>query len=217
MKRRGNKEVNIFSMSMLDVISGALGAFILLAVIFMPYFKKETRDVMDLLKKAKQELAQRQEELAQTQSQLQQSQQQLQQAESRAQQAEEELNKTFVVIYISWETSNQDVDLYVTTPRGNTFYYSKKTIPGEKGRLSVDAVRGPATEVWEVLDATPGVYRIEANLHSLHGNNDKPKIKGNLSFKRGNINLPSITIRTKGQRQLIANVRVHPDGNVTVE
>ena len=37
MKRK-SREVNVFSMSALDLFASALGAFILLAVIFMPFF-----------------------------------------------------------------------------------------------------------------------------------------------------------------------------------
>ena len=37
MKRK-MREVNVFSMSALDLFASALGAFILLAIIFMPFF-----------------------------------------------------------------------------------------------------------------------------------------------------------------------------------
>ena len=37
MKRK-TREVNVFSMSALDLFASALGAFILLAIIFMPFF-----------------------------------------------------------------------------------------------------------------------------------------------------------------------------------
>ena len=36
--KRNNKEINIFSMSALDLFASALGAFIILTVIFMPFF-----------------------------------------------------------------------------------------------------------------------------------------------------------------------------------
>ena len=43
MKPR-NREINIFNLSMLDVISGAMGAFLIIMVILLPYYKKETID-----------------------------------------------------------------------------------------------------------------------------------------------------------------------------
>ena len=39
MKRR-NRDINIFNLSMLDVISGAMGAFLIIMVILLPYYKK---------------------------------------------------------------------------------------------------------------------------------------------------------------------------------
>lgn len=40
MKPR-NCEVNIFNMSMLDVMSGALGAILIIMVVLFPYYNKE--------------------------------------------------------------------------------------------------------------------------------------------------------------------------------
>lgn len=42
MKRR-NREINVFSMSALDLFASALGAFILLAIVIFPYFPNTTR------------------------------------------------------------------------------------------------------------------------------------------------------------------------------
>ena len=216
MRRRGNKEVNIFNMSMLDVISGALAAFILLTILLMPYYKKETIDALKDLKKAQEQLSQTQEALALSQQQTVQQQKKTQQAEQKLAEANAELSKTFLVVYISWETANQDVDLYVTTPSGKTFSYANKLISGEAGRLSVDARRGPATEVWEVLDANPGIYTIQVKLHSRHKNNKTPTVIGNLSYRGGNKKLPSIRLPTKGQQVVMTKIKVHQDGNVTL-
>jgi len=49
MRRRGSREVNIFSMSALDLFASALGAFILIAIIALPYYLK----VEPVLKKLK--------------------------------------------------------------------------------------------------------------------------------------------------------------------
>ena len=43
MRRRGNREVNIFSMSALDLFASALGAFILIAIIALPYYLNTTK------------------------------------------------------------------------------------------------------------------------------------------------------------------------------
>ena len=70
-------------MSMLDVISGAMAAFILLTVMLMPYYKKETIDAVAELKAAQAQLAESQQQTAQAEQQLEQTEQQL--AEAKAQ------------------------------------------------------------------------------------------------------------------------------------
>lgn len=44
--RRRNRDINIFNMSALDLFASALGAFILLFVILMPYYLKTSKTVM---------------------------------------------------------------------------------------------------------------------------------------------------------------------------
>jgi len=44
--RRKNKEINIFSMSALDLFASAMGAFILIAVVALPYYLKTDHNLM---------------------------------------------------------------------------------------------------------------------------------------------------------------------------
>ncbi|NCN96722.1 MAG: hypothetical protein GW928_04495 [Rhodoferax sp.] len=86
MKRR-NRDINIFNLSMLDVISGAMGAFLIIMVILLPYYKKESIDYQKKLQqsRAAEELA-RQETLTARAAQL--------EAQARQQDAEESLRAT---------------------------------------------------------------------------------------------------------------------------
>ncbi len=43
MRRKKNREINIFSMSALDLFASALGAFILIAIIALPYYLKTVK------------------------------------------------------------------------------------------------------------------------------------------------------------------------------
>ena len=55
MKTR-NREVNVFSMSALDLFASALGAFILISIVLMPYFLRlNPEDVADLRRELRQE------------------------------------------------------------------------------------------------------------------------------------------------------------------
>ena len=60
MKRRPDREVNVFSLSAVDLFAAAMGAFALLAIILLPYYQKEVREstpenaISDLLRAAEQ-------------------------------------------------------------------------------------------------------------------------------------------------------------------
>jgi hypothetical protein len=45
MKRRADREVNVFSLSAVDLFAAAMGAFALLAIILLPYYQKEIREL----------------------------------------------------------------------------------------------------------------------------------------------------------------------------
>lgn len=73
MKFRG-RDVNVFSISALDLFASALGAFILVSVVLMPYFLRvDPEEVHKLLRQLKQAQA----EQVETQKQLQQAQREL--------------------------------------------------------------------------------------------------------------------------------------------
>ena len=55
MKRK-NREINIFSMSALDLFASAMGAFLLIAVMALPYYLKVNPDLIKDLEKVKHEL-----------------------------------------------------------------------------------------------------------------------------------------------------------------
>ncbi|MGR3915001.1 MAG: hypothetical protein OD918_10930, partial [Gammaproteobacteria bacterium] len=127
MKRR-NKEINIFSMSALDLFASALGAFILIAVVLFPFFPNVSPSETQItaqLREARLQLQACQNSLAQSQAALQQSQAELQQSQSALQQCSESLRKKFLLVVISWG-SYDDVDLHIVDPQGNEFYYDRR-------------------------------------------------------------------------------------------
>ena len=80
MKTR-SREVNVFSMSALDLFASALGAFILISIVLMPYFlrldpeevaqlRKDLERTQDALEDTEQRLGQSQSENAQLQREL---------------------------------------------------------------------------------------------------------------------------------------------------
>ena len=75
--RRRNREINIFNMSALDLFASALGAFILLFAILMPYYLKTSKIVMQENVQLKTQVNECQAQVTNLQSQVQSLQQSL--------------------------------------------------------------------------------------------------------------------------------------------
>ncbi|WP_051327907.1 YfaP family protein [Desulfatirhabdium butyrativorans] len=265
MKPR-NRDINIFNLSMLDVICGSLGAFILLMIILLPYYKKSSIDYQQEIHQLEQqrnvarqetdsalarasiaeaasqaaqaELEQVRHQIQAAQDRMQAEQQEIkrlqkdvqrtqelenllestrkatQDAEKRARRAEQMLAKTFLVIYIRWNTLNQDVDLHVIDPTGAEFYFKQKTVSSRPGELSEDSQIGPGNEVWEIKDAPAGRYQIFANLFARHGNTSNPTVKGRIFFRDGSKLIPEILLTDEKIKKSVGVITVKDDGTV---
>jgi uncharacterized protein YegL len=55
--RRRRTELQIFSLSMLDVIAGALGAFLIVVILLLPYYQQESVDLVARIRALEAELA----------------------------------------------------------------------------------------------------------------------------------------------------------------
>ena len=203
MKARG-QALNIFSMSALDLFASALGAFILLAVIALPFFANTAQlddaTLLSQIVQTREELAQAQEELAQAQEEL-----------------KEAAKANFMVVIISWSTTD-DVDLHVTDPAGNEFFYEQKEHPGSEAKLEVDVTRGPGNELWLHLKVTPGEYVVEY-VYFKDRNGRPVRVRGTVLHRDGRIALPEVTLRSASprERQRAAVLRVAAeDGRVQV-
>jgi hypothetical protein len=231
--RRRNREINIFNLSMLDVISGAMAAFLILVVVLMPYYRKEHIDYQAIIAQLRQQLdeaarraqtAERSAREAQTQAQAAvaqarsaqaAAQQEAQRQSQRADALARELARTFLVLYVRWNTGD-DVDLHVVDPSGAEFYYEAKTIPGRPGELSEDTTVGPGNEVWEVRDAPPGDYRVYAKLFAVKDARKPVEIQGRVFHRDGSEAFSPGRLAAQGDKVPIATVRVDAEGNVSL-
>ena len=66
--RKRNREINIFSMSALDLFASGMGAFILIMLILMPYYLNKARPLQEKIKDLQTRLASVQKQLQQCQS-----------------------------------------------------------------------------------------------------------------------------------------------------
>jgi uncharacterized protein YfaP (DUF2135 family) len=66
---------------------------------------------------------------------------------------------TDVLVMLSWDTNETDLDLHVTDPAGEECYYGHRhTAAG--GALEVDDTDGFGPEIFAQVRATPGTYRV---------------------------------------------------------
>lgn len=219
--RRPNREINIFSLSALDLFASALGAFILLAVIQFPYTKKN-EDIVNAKQAAEKALAVCKIDLKTKKEQLFERNAALQDAEHEAKQCKERLKNTFLAVILKWRTKGQDIDMHIFDPDGNIFYFKKNNrdrtdFPTVNAEISVDQIKGPGVEVWEYYEARKGLYKIYAMLYSRNGNTNNPIIKTSVYYRDGVRLFPKISLTTVKKKVLVGTIEVDEDGNVTFE
>lgn len=88
--------------------------------------------------------------------------------EARAQVSELSRNN-FLVVELEWFTEAHDLDLHVTDPDGNRFFWNQPSYQDETSRLTLDNRIGarpnrPGLEIFTARDLKVGTYRIEVGL-----------------------------------------------------
>jgi F0F1-type ATP synthase membrane subunit b/b' len=253
-----NREINIFNLSMLDVISGAMAAFLILVVVLLPYYKKEHIDYQAMNNELRQALAEAearaqaaeadaetaraaaeaaaeqarqaradaevaQERLREVQEASENTAERVRVAEAEAQRERERaeglartLAKTFIVLFVRWDT-HDDIDLHVVDPSGAEFYWDgHRTIPGRLGELSEDTRIGPGAEVWEIRAAPAGEYKVFVELFAVNDRRKPVTVKGRVFHRDGSSALREAQLRTERQKESLALIRVDDQGKVTV-
>lgn len=241
--RRRNREINIFNLSMLDVIAGAMAAFLIIMIVLMPYYRKEHIDYQAIIAELQAQLAQAQqqaqtaadrasaaeeaaraaqsaatdaaEQVRAAQAAAAAANAQAQQQRERAEGLARELAKTFLVLYVRWNTRD-DIDLHVIDPSGAEFSFQRKTISGRPGELSEDTTNGPGTEVWEIRDAPPGAYRVFVHLYAQQDRAQPATIQGRVFHRDGSDALRTAQLRTPGETAPVATIVVDAQGAVSI-
>jgi len=228
MKLR-NREINIFSMSALDLFASALGAFILLTVVSLPYFSNtgsSDKDVAKLrkdLRKAKSALQISQARIKKIKSSMSNSQAKAAQCIDKNRKLSGSLNKCsnalkkkFVLVVISWATTD-DVDMHIVDPQGREFYYKKKSFSGTAAKLEEDSIRGPGNEIWLHPAALPGTYKVSYKLYKKRSRSGKRiKVRGSVITPKGKRKLRNRFLTTQGSKTLIATINVDNEGKIRV-
>ena len=175
--RARNREFNILNMSFLDVICGAMGAFLIVMVILMPYYKKEAQDFLQSIGNLKQELAETTQRLEETETELDRAEkriteleQELQKSQSQnsaLQRSVDEVRKrrdTPLLVGLKWASRLVDLDLYLVQPSGHAVGFACK----KRGltELVFDYRKGgEGAEVVISTKARPGRWKICVHLY----------------------------------------------------
>jgi hypothetical protein len=240
--RRPNRNIELFSLSVLDLFSAAMGAFIMIAIVLFPYYMKN-KDLRD----QNRDLANRVVGLT-TENDGLRGQLGTCQAEGAAARARADENakraddnaraaatanddvkkcmlvagKNFMVTVIEWRFDGFDVDLHVRDPQGREFFYNKTTHAGSPAELSLDNKFGPGIEVWQHPEAPPGgPYCVGYVLYEIFNKHkDNPnvsvEVRGKIFYRGGNRPLPAIRLTRTQQFAAAAAVTLEADGNLTV-
>jgi hypothetical protein len=138
-----------------------------------------------------------------------------QQLLQQIQQCRAALEVTFAVVVISWGTSEDDVDLHITDPRGNEYYYGARNFAGSDAVFEEDSIRGPGNEIWQSLAAIPGQYRIEVVMYSKNAT-EAAEVRGFVLHQNGRNALRTTRLTRTDQRETVATFVVDDEGNVTL-
>ncbi len=176
------------------------------------------------LRKQNQQLSDQNSRLSQENQMLQEQNnrltEDLESSQEKLEDCENELrDSNFMVVNIRWETQKHDVDLWVIDPNGNKYYWKEKEHLPYRGTLTLDDVDGPGLEVFKVLKAYTGQYKIYYHFFDAHENlTTLPEVEGEIFYNKGAKKLPTKTLTNPGkesQAVYVMTVTVATDGSFT--
>jgi hypothetical protein len=182
MKSR-NREVNIFNMSLLDILCGTLGAFCFLMLALLPDHIKA--------KQLQQQIEQMSTpEGKDAEARAKQAEEEAREAKRRAEEAEEKARKaraqqSLAYFQVEWN-GPQDIDLWLKMPDKKWVLPKKAQVPKELVYAEIgDVTQGPAKEqAWLTDIAYPGeLYELHAKLHSANGGASRVQITGYIAVR----------------------------------
>ena len=226
--RRPNRQIDIFSISALDLFASALGAFILVSIILFPYYLKDRKadEGLAVEKQARQaaesKVADESAALAALKSENERQALHVAALETDVAHYQALESKPFLIVGVRWTVPGADIDLHVTDPAGHEFYWFKnndhgRDYPDSTAELSYDMTSGPAIELWQDPTAVAGRYKIEYVANALPSGY-QVEVHGNVFDRGGKRDLPVKILATPGARVTAATLIVNADGgSVAIE
>ncbi len=212
MKPR-NREINIFNMSLLDVLCGALGAFCFMMLVLFPYYKPAQQsnppptppqNCEDCMKQHGQ-MREQMETLNQRNTQL-------------------EMRNPFTVEMVP-RFPGYDLDLYIEDDRvaDDGTKSAKPDVKVEQDRkFGGDRYlggRGQYPELWMIRDAPKGAYRVYYKVMKFSGDPTILPIlvEGRFVSDKAADYLPKVVVRKVGEIFHVATITSDGKGNFTMK
>lgn len=95
----------------------------------------------------------------------------------------EDASEADIVIVVSWNINNTDIDLHVIEPTGEKCYYGNRTTE-IGGRLTKDVTSGYGPEMYVLKEAKPGNYSIALDYYADSGTQSATKAKAYIEIYR---------------------------------
>ena len=195
--RRRDRELNIFSMSALDLFASAMGAFILITLILMPYYLKNTPTQEPT---PVQQICPAEVPIPDCPV----CPKPLPVPDCPEPTVIKKIADNLLVMQMEWDRGGNDVDLYVKSPDGE-FYYGNKTISGKPGKFTLDNQDGGenSLEIWMAYNPTPGDYVVYFKF-CCHGPSSPVKVGGRMDKPHGPTVIPKFMLSKGVKTKVLA-------------
>lgn len=221
MVRRARKPISIFSMSALDLFASAMGAFILLMLILLPYYEATTREA-EAPEPPKCELeAQSPPDCPLCPVIEPKICPKITPPRERV-----EVIDNLLMATIEWYDA-VDVDLVIYAPGSRKYFWGRNRYPGldayfvddNYGTIKPERDQRPLMEVWKFYQPIEGVYTVCGWLHVIH--NFNPMRPSDVSFTlrlekpTGAIEYTNMTFTREGEEICPLKFRMSADYKFT--
>lgn len=245
MKAR-NREVNIFNMSLLDVLCGALGAFCFMMLVLFPYWKPAGATAKDIEERYQSVMKEMEainkqlekipgggdikERLDKVTKDYQDQKNQLDQARKKAEKTEKENGQLKLrrpmMVNMGWTTPRHKVDIYVRY-RGAITQGEEQEKPDPAkvqnitftGDTMTNCYAGPCNDVWVVRDVPLGsTYEIYYKFMDANGNPEPARVTNVFANQDNRLwILPSVTMQQPKTIVLVGVLKFGTDEKFTFE
>jgi hypothetical protein len=222
MKAR-NREINIFNMSLLDILCGALGAFCFMMLVLFPYYKPKAQmsDVPGVDPKTYEEAL---KQIRDLKALLQSCRSDQDSCKSDLKQSNEQLGMKNPMAVIATFTGPNDLDVYIEDDRVTVKgVRCPKADPNVKqgptftGDARFDATTGIASDIWLVRDAPAREFRVYLKLMKQTADRQPTQARTYILLSLDQpVELPVVELKRQGEMIRVATITAKADGHASV-